>query len=110
MINRAEIAKTEAVFRNVNEGIAEASERLDFEEGAFLCECGDPECTNRIDVPLEEYEQVREHPTRFLVRQGHVKPEVEEVVKRRVRYAIVDKVDRVAARIVRRLNPRAAEG
>jgi hypothetical protein len=34
-------------------------------------------------------------------------PEVEEVVHRRRSYAIVEKVDRVAARIVRRLNPRA---
>jgi hypothetical protein len=39
------IAKTEALFRNVNERIAEASERFDngeADEGAFLCECADP--------------------------------------------------------------------
>jgi hypothetical protein len=36
-----------------------------------------------------------------------VLPEVEEVVQRRRSYAIVDKVDRVAAQVVRRLNPRA---
>jgi NAD-dependent DNA ligase len=58
-------------------------------------------------VPLDEYERVRQTPTRFLVRRGHVIPEVEEVVQRRRRYAIVEKVDRVAARVVRRLNPRA---
>jgi hypothetical protein len=55
---------------------------------------------------LDEYERVREHSTRFLVRRGHVVPEVEEVVHRQRRYAIVEKVDRVAAAIVRRLNPR----
>jgi hypothetical protein len=107
MSARAEIARNEAFFRAVNEGIAEASERFESEEAEFLCECGDDRCTHRIEVPLEEYERVRGNPTRFLVKRGHVVPEVEEVVQRRRRYAIVEKVDRVAARIVRRLNPRA---
>jgi hypothetical protein len=106
MTGRAEIARNEAFFRAVNEGIAEASERFESEEAEFLCECGDADCTHRIEVPLEDYENVRDHPTRFLVHHGHVLPEVEEVVRRRRRYSIVEKVDRVAATIVRRLNPR----
>jgi hypothetical protein len=107
MPTRAAIARNEAFFRAVNEGIAEASERFESEEAEFLCECGNEDCTHRLEVPLEEYEQVRESPTQFLVKRGHVLPEVEEVVVRRRRYTIVDKVDRVAAQIVRRLNPRA---
>jgi hypothetical protein len=106
VIPRTDIARNEAFFRAVNEGIAEASERFESVEGEFLCECGDANCTDRIEVPLEEYEEVREHPTRFLVEHGHVEPEVEQVVRRRRRYTIVEKVDEVAARIVRRLNPR----
>ena len=109
MAARAEIARNEAFFRAVNEGIAEASQRFESEEAEFLCECGDAKCTDRLEVPLDDYEAVRAHPTRFLVRRGHVAPEVEEVVHRRRRYAIVDKVDRVAAGIVRRLNPRRAK-
>lgn len=101
-----ESARNEAFFRAVNEGIAEASEKFESKEAEFLCECGDAHCTDRLEVPLEEYEAVREHPTRFIVRRGHVELEIEEVVKRRRRYAIVDKVDRIAARIVKRLNPR----
>jgi hypothetical protein len=107
MTQRAEIARNEAFFRAVNEGIAEASERFESQEAEFLCECGDARCTHRIEVPLKEYENVREHPARFLVQRGHHLPEVEEVVKRKHRYAIVEKVDRVAASIVRRLDPRA---
>lgn len=106
MTLKHDIARNEAFFRAVNEGIAEASERFESVEGEFLCECGDANCTHRIEVPLAEYEAVREHPTRFLVRRGHVEPEVERVVGRRARYAIVEKVDEVAARIVRRFNPR----
>jgi hypothetical protein len=106
MTGRAEIARNEAFFRAVNEGIAEASERFESTAAEFLCECGDAGCTHRIEVPLEEYESVREHPARFVVLRGHQEPEVEEVVRRRRSYAIVEKVDRVAAAIVRRLNPR----
>src|SRR5690242_21833156 len=89
MTPRAEIARNEAFFRAVNEGIAEASERFESDEAEFLCECGDDRCTHRIEVPLREYERVRQSPTRFLVRRGHVIPEVEEVVQRRRRYTIV---------------------
>jgi hypothetical protein len=106
MSARVENARNEAFFRAVNEGIAEASEKFQSTEAEFLCECGDSRCTHRIEVSLEEYEAVREHPTRFLVRRGHAQPEVEEVVRRRTRYAIVDKVDRIACAVVRRLNPR----
>lgn len=106
MTHRAENARNEAFFRAVNEGIAEASERFESTEAEFLCECGDANCTHRIEVPVSEYEAVREHPTRFLVRLGHAEAEVEEVVQRRPGYAIVEKLDRVAASIARRLNPR----
>ena len=93
MSGRAENARNEAFFRAVNEGIAEASGKFESTEAEFLCECGDPRCTHRIEMSLEEYDAVRDHPTRFLVRRGHTEPEVEEVVRRRRRYAIVDKVD-----------------
>lgn len=106
MSARSEAARNEVFFRDVNEGIAEASERFESEQAEFLCECGDASCTDRIEVPLEEYENVRSHPTRFLVEPGHDLPELEEVVQHRGRYAIVEKVDRVAAAIARRLNPR----
>jgi hypothetical protein len=106
-MGKREIAKTEAFFRAVNEGIAEASEKFEADEAEFLCECGDPKCIHRLEVPLEEYEAVREHPTHFVVRRGHVTPQVERVVRNRRLYSIVDKVDTVASTIVRRLNPRA---
>jgi hypothetical protein len=106
MASRSDIARTEAFFRAVNEGIAEASEQFESDEAEFLCECGDPRCTHRLELPLEEYEQVRDHPAQFVVQNGHVEPEVETVVRSGRRYAIVEKVDRVAGAIARRLNPR----
>src|SRR3954465_10389066 len=98
MPTRAAIARNEAFFRAVNEGIAEASERFESEEAEFLCEGGDARCNHRREGPLDEYQAVREDSTRFLVRRGHVMPEVEKVVRLRRGYTIVQKVDRVAAR------------
>ena len=101
------IAKTEALFRDVNERIAETSGRFDADDAEFMCECADATCAERLQVPLEEYEQVREEPTTFVLNPEHVQPDVEQVVKRRRGYAIVEKVDSVVARIVRQLDPRA---
>jgi hypothetical protein len=100
------IAKTEALFRNVNEGIAETSERFDSDEAYFICECADPSCTHRLEVPLDAYEHVRRDPTRFVVEPGHVKEEVEQVVERRRGYAVIEKLDQAVRATVRRLNPR----
>jgi hypothetical protein len=104
------IAKTESLFRSVNERIAEASERFDNgdNDGAeLLCECADPNCAERLHVPLEEYEQVREDATTFVLDPDHVEPDVEKVVSRRPDYAVVKKVDEAVARLVRKLDPRA---
>ena len=105
--NDVRIAKTEALFRDVNERIAETSERFDSEAAEFMCECGDPACAERLEVPLGEYEQVREHATTFLLDPEHVEPSVERVVHHRRGYAIVQKIDRAVARIVTQLDPRA---
>ena len=104
--DRERIATTEALFRNVNEGIKEASDRFDSTTAEFVCECGDPACTDRIEVPLEEYEEVRDEATHFVVRPGHVMGPIEKVVERRRRYAVIEKVDRVVARVAKQLNPR----
>jgi hypothetical protein len=102
-----QIARTEALFRNVNEEIKDASGRFEAEVGEFVCECGDPTCTEHVEVPLEEYDDVRRHSTRFVVQHGHVTGRVERIVQRNHRYTVVEKVDRVVAAIVKRLDPRA---
>ena len=57
-------------------------------------------------IPLDEYEEVREDPTTFLLNPDHVEQDVEQVIRHRRGYAIVQKVNRVVARIVRQLDPR----
>jgi hypothetical protein len=105
---QARIARTEALFRNVNERIAESAERFDSDNTEFVCECADQACTDRVEATLDEYQEVRADATRFLLRPGHEDTRVERVVERRgTRHAVVEKFDRLVAQTVRRLNPRA---
>jgi len=102
------IARTEALFRSVNERIAKAAKRFDTDEATFVCECADQQCAERVDATLEEYERVRSDATQFLLRPGHEDTRVERVVERADRrLAIVKKVNGAIAGMVRRLDPRA---
>jgi hypothetical protein len=99
-------ATTEALFRDVNERIAESAERFDATGTDFVCECSDANCTHRVSASLAEYEEVREEPTTFLVAPGHEQSDIERVVSDRGRFRIVDKVQAVVRRTVIRLDPR----
>jgi hypothetical protein len=100
-------ATTEALFRDVNERIAESAERFEAGESEFVCECSDPECTHRLSASLAEYEEVREDPTTFLVAPGHEEGDIERVVSDRGRFRIVKKFQEAMRRTVIRLDPRA---
>jgi hypothetical protein len=101
------IARTESLFRDVNERIAESAERFQTHETEFVCECSDQACTDRVEATLQEYEDVRAHPARFLLRPGHEDTRVERVVQHRGRrHAVVEKFNAAIAELVRRLNPR----
>jgi hypothetical protein len=101
-------ARTESAFREVNERIAENARRFDAGSTEFICECDDPQCTERIEATLEEYEDVRANGARFLIAPGHRDSTIELVVDRHARFVIVEKVHEAARALVRRLNPRTA--
>jgi hypothetical protein len=99
-------ATTEALFRDVNERIAESAERFDASETEFVCECSDPNCTHRLEATLEEYEQVRADGATFLLAPGHEHSDIERVIERRRRFNVVEKVQTTVRATVRRLDPR----
>jgi len=99
-------ATTEALFRDVNERIAESAERFDAEETDFVCECADPNCTHRVTASLAEYEAVRDDPTTFLLLPGHEQGDIERVVSDRGRFRIVEKLQAAVRQTVIRLDPR----
>lgn len=103
-------ARTEALFRDVNERIAESAERFESDSTEFVCECSDPSCTHRIDVTLEEYEGVRADGATFMLAPGHEDADIERVVEKRGRFHVVEKVQATVRATVERLNPRAQPG
>jgi hypothetical protein len=107
-MDQERMARTEAAFREVNEAIAETAARFQADEADFVCECADPQCADPVTVDLEDYEEVRSEGTHFLLAPGHHEPEVERVVEQTGGFEVVEKIKPLMARIVRRLNPRAA--
>jgi len=102
----AKLAETEVLFREVNEGIAAAAERLEADEASFVCECSDVSCVHRILAPLDDYERIRQESTHFLLAPGHEAAVLERVVRRRPGYEVVEKVEQTMRRIAERLDPR----
>ena len=61
------------LFREVNERIRDVSIEFGAASGTYelLCECGRPDCTARVEVPVEVYEDVRQRPEVSLVAAAH---------------------------------------
>jgi hypothetical protein len=105
-INR--IARTESLFREVNERIAETAGRFGSEDAVFVCECADARCDERLSAQLDEYEHVRADGVRFLVAPGHEEPDYERVLYRHSDFQVVEKTkNRRLAQKVEELDPRS---
>ena len=103
------IGENEAIFRQVNERVSELNRSFSvvLERGDYLCECGNEDCVDRIALTSEEYERVRAEPTQFVVKPGHVVPDVEDVVRSEPGYEIVRKREGEAAAVARETDPRS---
>jgi len=102
------IARTQSLFREVNERIAETAERFDSDDAEFVCECADATCTDRVDATIEQYESVRSDGATFLLTPGHEDERVEQIVAADEGVTIVEKRDPFVAPLVRALDPRTA--
>jgi hypothetical protein len=86
------LGANEAVFRNVNEGIASGQWPGDEDQLiGFRCECARLGCNSLVRLSKGEYEQVRSNPRRFVMIAGHEIPEVETVVGVHNGYLVVQK-------------------
>jgi len=56
-----------------------------------VCECGNIECLERLRLTAAEYDAAHAHPAQFVVVDGHVASDVEDVVARHDRYIVVRK-------------------
>lgn len=100
-------ARNEALFREVNERIADVSSSYELGDRLeFLCECGTDGCLDAISVVRADYERVRSEPDRFVVVTGHENLEIERVVERHDGFVVVQKVGE-AGEIAEETDPRS---
>ena len=104
------LARNEAFFREVNESIrvAAGSHSSDGHVYAFLCECADTGCSERVSLSLAEYELVRADGKRFVIAPGHLVPAIETVVAHSGDHTVIEKLGRAGETAVE-LDPRADE-
>ena len=70
----------------------------------FVCECGDTECVEHIELTAEEYESVRAEPTHFALAPAHENGTIEEIILETERFIVVEKV--VAEEFFEHTDPR----
>jgi len=93
-VRRERLMKNEQSFRDYN------NRRVSFEQDAdtthelvpFVCECGDSECIEGMEMTLDAYVSAHSAPDRFAVKPGHVFPEAERVLESHDRFWLVEKV------------------
>jgi hypothetical protein len=86
------LARNQVIFREVNERLRAMADAVPDGKAGYLCECGDVNCTKKIELWRFEYEAVRARPNSFFVAPGHQKLEVERVVDELGLYLVVEKI------------------
>ena len=89
-------ARNEAIFREVNERVAEVTDS-EARMTNFLCECGNLDCIAEVALTDAEYMKVRSNAATFAVVPGHALTDVETVIEETDRFHIVEKHPREAA-------------
>jgi hypothetical protein len=108
----AEKAKTESLYREVNERVNDVStQRASFDMPQdVICECAQPECVERITMNAVEYRGLRSRSTWFIIAplNQHFFPEIERIVVKDGHYWVVEKHGKAGA-VAEKLDPRNRE-
>jgi len=85
-------AKTQALFREVNERVREVNVSFLTPVGEWFCECEHDSCVDRIEMSVNEYDSVRLHGARFLVSPGHAHASDADrvIIERNARYWVIE--------------------
>lgn len=93
------IGENQSRFRDANERIEAAADAMHLTGTVpFVCECPLGECTQIVQMSIDDYEEIRSHDRRFFVAPGHEELAVSSgagVVTGKDaagRYVLVDKV------------------
>ena len=106
----ARVARNESSFRTLNEQLKEGLGDLRAQSGpetiGFVCECGDGDCGQLVQVSPQKYEEVRADACLFVIAAGHELTEFEDVVDHDGGVTVVRKRDE-AADIAEKTDPRS---
>ena len=109
LYNEALGARTQSLFRDVNERVKEINAAFadHVPLGEWVCECAENGCAERIPLTISEYEDVRGDAATFAVSpsDAHVFQEIEDVIARTDRFWVVKKRG-AAAELAARVDPR----
>jgi len=105
------IGRNEAILRQVNEQVEGLNETFATltDRMVIVCECGDENCMERIEISRAEYESLRSDPVLFAVMPGHERTDVEDVVAEHGSYNVVAKRPGVPADVAKETDRRSAE-
>jgi hypothetical protein len=94
------MGRNEALFREINDYIADVSHGLPASEAfEILCECARLDCTEKIGITKEAYLSARVSDDTFIVLLGHHLPEVERVIGEVDGYLLVEKLGEARAEV-----------
>jgi hypothetical protein len=81
----------ELLARRINDAIEYERPRNGDSGECFVCECVREDCSEPLDLAIEDYFRVRTDPRRFIVVKGHDEPAIESVVGIYPGYVVVEK-------------------
>jgi hypothetical protein len=100
------LARNEDHFRDINESLRDKHVHGTVVRSGplpFVCECASVDCTEAVELTLDEYRRVRRNPRWFVVLPGHELPDGEVIVDSTTRYVAVEKVGELG-RVARELD------
>ena len=93
MDRQERMIENEKLFREVNERVADLQGDFSDPDPEWVCECGDETCFEKVDVPAEDYQQIRAHGDWFVIVPGHEKADIERIVRENGEFVVVEKIE-----------------
>lgn len=89
-----QVGRNENEARTANEVVSVTGEKARLqghETLAVLCECGDSDCHEPVEMTVDEYEEIRSEPAHFAVLSGHEILDCERVLATHPGFLVVEK-------------------
>ncbi|MBW4061751.1 hypothetical protein HJC99_04255 [Candidatus Saccharibacteria bacterium] len=92
-------AENEVIFKEYNEALLDRVNAILPEankpsyEIAFICECSEETCQDRIELSVEQFKRLTNHPRRFILKHHHEQEDIEQIVELLPQFEVVEKFE-----------------